>query len=253
MGKEYTVTENGEKITIRNFTDLGDVGLALGKAYADYPDVKKLDLTTTSEKVDLAVLKPFQNLRELSIQPGVGGYGDWSLSAVINDVSQLKHLPLLETLSLSFIGKDLGSFAELGQIRHLSLSVNESNPDLEPIGRLVQLETLSLGIYSKWSYLYRDRIDSIAQLSGLVNLKKLNVSGLRLKSLAPVEKMLALEYLDCSDNCIRSVRPLKKLTELRELNLAGNKGLHDTSALSGLKKLTKLVLPEAESGFCTEE
>lgn len=70
---------------------------------------------------------------------------------------------------------------------------------------------------SQWSH---PRIDSIAQLEGLLNLKSQNVNHIGLKSLAPVKMMTALQYLFCSNNHIRSLKPLEMLSELRELDVS---------------------------------
>lgn len=241
------ISETGKTLNIViNGTSYDNVKSALAKVFADYPNITALDIQAANLD-DLSILEPLQNLRRLWFSPGDGGYGDWSLSPSVKDVSPLRDLPLLDSLAIWVRGDRLDSFAELKQIHDLELGVYEDHADLEAVGKLVQLEKLRLSVSgSRWT---SNRIDSIAQLEGLLKLKSLNVNHIGLKSLAPVKKMTALQYLYCSNNHIRSIKPLEMLSELQELDVSYNKSLRDVSVLRKLTNLTKVDLQGTNIDF----
>lgn len=241
------ISETGKSIEMGiHDRDCDKVKAALTKVFADYPNITALYIQT-AQLDDLSIFEPLQNLRHLWFFPGSDGYGDWSYSSTIKDVSPLSDLPLLDTLEIGFGGDTFDSFAELKQIRDLKLSVAANHADLEGVGKLVQLEELTLSVSSSlWSH---TRIDSIAQLGGLRHLKLLNVSNIGLKSLAPVKNMTALQYLYCSNNHIRSIKPLEMLSELQELDISYNKSLRDASVLKKLTNLTKVDLQGTNIDF----
>lgn len=241
------ISETGKTLDIIiNGTGYGNVKPALTKVFADYPNITALNIDA-ADLDDLSILQPLQNLRRLRFYPGDGGYGDWSLSPCVKDVSPLRDLPLLDSLAICVSGDRFDSFAELKQIHNLELSVGANHADLEAVGKLVQLEKLRLSVYdSQWT---TNRIDSIAQLDGLLHLKSLNVNHIGLKSLAPVKKMTALQYLYCSNNHIRSIKPLEMLSELQELDVSYNKSLRDVSVLKKLTSLTKVDLQGTNMDF----
>lgn len=242
-----SISETGKSLRMEiNGTSGNNVKAALTKVFADYPKITALDIEAASLD-DLSIFGVLQNLRHLRFHPGWGGYGDWSLSASVKDVSPLSDLPLLDSLNIVFAGKTFDSFAELKQIRDLKLFVTKEHADLEGVGKLVQLEKLQLSVSSSlWS---RPRIDSIAQLEGLLHLKSLNVNNIGLKSLAPIKNMTALQYLYCSNNHIRSIKPLEMLSELQELDVSYNKSLRDVSVLKKLTNLTKVNLQGTNMDF----
>lgn len=241
------ISETGKSIEMGiNVRDCDKVKTALTKVFADYPNITALYIET-SRIDDLSIFGPLQNLRHLWFYPGSDGYGDWSYSSSVKDVSPLRNLPLLDSLEICFGGDTFDSFAELKQIHSLELCVTANHADLEAVGKLVQLEKLRLSVSgSQWSH---PRIDSIAQLGGLRHLKSLNVNNIGLKSLAPVKNMTALQYLYCSNNHIRSIKPLEMLSELQELDVSYNKSLRDVSVLNKLTNLTKINLQGTNMDF----
>jgi Leucine-rich repeat (LRR) protein len=94
------------------------------------------------------------------------------------------------------------------------------------------------------------------------NIKRLNISGLGLKTLAPLKGMslvfldcssnqidslepltgMELEYLSCSNNKIETLEPIKDLT-LKDLNCSGNK-IQDLSPLGRIRTLKYLDFSE---------
>lgn len=255
LNKKYTglgflhvsISETGKSLDIEiNGTSRDNVKIALAKVFADYPNITTL-VIQTAELDDLSILGSLQNLRHLCFYPGFGGYGDWSLCSVVKDVSPLRDLPMLDSLDIGFSGENFDSFAALKHIRSLKVYVAAEHANLEGIGKLVQLEKLQLSVSgSQWR---RPRIDSIAQLEGLLHLKSLHVNHIGLKSLAPVKKMTALQYLYCSNNHIRSIKPLEMLSELQELDISYNKSLRDISVLKNLKNLTKIDVQGTNMNF----
>lgn len=209
-------------------------GLDKGGRTTGISELRQLKSITADDNTlyDLSVLEPLKELEELRFTSRSGGYGDWTLSSKIKDVSPLKHLYNLHTLKLRFGGDktNLGGFTELKQLKRLSLSLDAS-PDLTPLEELVQLEELILSSeHNRWGM---SPIPSISPLAGMINLTDLTVSNIKLRSIDPVKNMKLLQRLDCSKNHIRTLKPLMKLTELRELNVSGNP-VRDYSPIRGL-------------------
>ncbi|MBY0757210.1 leucine-rich repeat domain-containing protein [Clostridium sardiniense] len=114
-------------------------------------------------------------------------------------------------------------------------------------------------------YLYSNNIDDLTPLSGLINLRSLNLNNNRdLSDISPLyglnllrdlkiadNKVTAnqllnlpdLEVLDYRRNKVSDISPLSGLTKLTNLNLQGNQ-ISNISPLSGLTKLTNLDLQE---------
>jgi internalin A len=185
----------------------------------------------------MSILEPLLGLEELYFRAGYGG--DFPARSEICDVSQLKHLPKLHTLSLDFAGDTVDGFAELTQIKTLILNLERyETPDVSPLGELVQLEKLGLSCHNYYS---RHGITGLSALEALVNLIFLRVNDVKAKSLAPMKNMTKLQKLDCANNHIRTVKPLENLTDLRELYI-NNNSIRNIAALSGLTRLTELIL-----------
>ena len=200
------------------------------KGIGDVRQLKRLN-ADSDEITDMSVLEPLQELEELHFSSGYGG--DFPASSEIYNVSPLKYLPKLHTLSLSFRGKDLSGFAELSQIKTLILDIDSRFDDLEPIGKLTQLEGLGLSS----SYSRRHKITDITPLAALINLRILRISDEKVKSLESLKFMSKLQKLDCSKNHIRTVKPLENLFELQDLDIRHN----SIRSIAPLKKLTKLT------------
>ncbi len=78
-------------------------------------------------------------------------------------------------------------------------------------------------------------------VSGMTDLRRLDLSGNALTDVSALAGLGMLESLDLSGNAISNLAPLAELTELRRLDLAGNV-IEELWPLAGLPKLEVLLL-----------
>ena len=89
-----------------------------------------------------------------------------------------------------------------------------------------------------------NRISSISPLSGLRDLRRLDLSrNYEISSISALSKLTDLYHLNLHINSINSIKALSDLTDLTFLDLHGNH-VHNISVLSGLGKLKHLDLNE---------
>ena len=84
-------------------------------------------------------------------------------------------------------------------------------------------------------------LGELSALSGLTQLRELNLGHNEIVDLAPLAGLTSLRVLDLSSNAVADLGPLAGLTGLRRLDLSGNR-IADVSALSGLVGLEVLLL-----------
>ena len=87
----------------------------------------------------------------------------------------------------------------------------------------------------------RDLVEIVSALSGMPNLKRLDLNDNSISDLSPLSGLANLTELDLSYNSISDLSPLSGLTNLTELGLRAN-SISDLSPLSGLTNLTELGL-----------
>ena len=213
----------------------------------------KLTHIPESEVADLVDLCPNLELLELEY-------------CYMDDYEPLGDLEKLRTLKLAYCGegggnaiKDIGWVEDLTELRTLSFSHNSiedtkplagltkltylhlaGNPledeDLEPIGKLTNLETL---------YLYD--LKKITDVSPLSNLKKLTFLHIghnsKLKSVKALGKLTKLKYLRLNSTKVADLSYIGNFSALKKLDL--EKCPIDTKTVKHLKdckKLEKIVI-----------
>ena len=147
------------------------------------------------------------------------------------DLSDLRHLPYLEKLTIT--GReitDLSFLSGMTHLRELDLSGCTLRADLAALNTLPELERLSLKGCS---------LSSIAFLEGAPALKELDLSGNAIGNLNPLASIPTLQVLNLRDNAVAVLKPLVGLKELTHLDLAENV-LTDLTPISGCSKLTAL-------------
>ena len=147
------------------------------------------------------------------------------------DLSDLRHLPYLEKLTIT--GReitDLSFLSGMTHLRELDLSGCTLRADLAALNTLPELERLSLKGCS---------LSSIAFLEGAPALKELDLSGNAIGNLNPLASIPTLQVLNLRDNAVAVLKPLVGLKELTHLDLAENV-LTDLTPISGCTKLTTL-------------
>ena len=130
------------------------------------------------------------------------------------DLSDLRHMMYLETLSLKDRTIDDLSFLEgMTHLKSLDLSGSTISADLNVLKTLPALETLSME---------RCSISSIAFLEGAPALKTLDLSGNAIGNLSALASVPTLQHLDLGDNAVANLAPLAGLTNLTYLDLSEN-------------------------------
>ncbi len=87
----------------------------------------------------------------------------------------------------------------------------------------------------------RRAAEDLSGLSGLPELRRVNLSGNAVTGAGPLALLADLERLDLSGNAVEDLWPLSGLAELRVLNLSDNR-VADVTALAGLPRLRVLEL-----------
>ena len=168
----------------------------------------------------------------------------WLYSCKTVDLSAIHRCEGLEQLSISGARvTGMEGVAGLANLEVLELGgVHIMRPDLAPLESLSQLVELdlsrtTLGNIRHWGA----RIEDLSHLSGLTNLRRLNLFQLRVRDVGPLSGLTKLEFLDLRSNEVRDVGPLSGLTRLETLRLSSNE-VSDISPLAGLVELRELWL-----------
>lgn len=130
--------------------------------------------------------------------------------------------------------KDAASFTDLKLLPYLEkLTINDHNLDtLAYLSGLTELRELDLSGC-------RFSPAELKILAGLPNLEKLNLSECGLSTIAELSGAQKLTVLDLSSNTLRNLEPLIPMTSLQELYLQHN-AITALDALSPLTELTRL-------------
>ncbi|MCL1819527.1 MAG: leucine-rich repeat domain-containing protein [Oscillospiraceae bacterium] len=221
--------------------------------------VKELSIPENENYVTLNDLRHFTHLDTLKL---VG-------NGTPVDISALWNLSRLRIMSLTDFGIDSFNLESVGQLEwleHLDLSRNNI-VSLEALSGLVSLKTLVisgnniLDISPLAELVLLERLDfsqnaaeSTGALSEMTNLRILNMSGNLISSLKGLEALRGLVTLDMSSNSVagKEMTYLAGLSSLKELNISGNRGLEDISALGNLSKLEALTADNCSIKDLTE-
>ncbi len=117
-----------------------------------------------------------------------------------------------------------------GRVTIINLRSNNLIDTLPDLSSLVNLETL---------YCYNNQLSSISNLSNLVNLKTLFCFNNQIISLPDLSDLVSLEDLDCNFNLLTTLPDVSNLVSLIELKCRGNQ-LENLPELDGLINLVEL-------------
>ena len=87
----------------------------------------------------------------------------------------------------------------------------------------------------------RDVVEIVSALSGMPNLKRLDLAVNSISDISPIASLTNLTYLDLDSNSISDISPILRLPNLTHLFLSNNP-ISDLSPISGLPNLTRLSL-----------
>ena len=198
---------------------------------------------------DLTPLSSLTNLTFLSLYDGTM-IGDRSvLSRLFNlSVADIPDPNLRAAIKIA-MGKTSDAPITDFEMTFLSeLEAPNSNiRDLNGLELATSLTSLNLGteFVSGEGYVNSNHISDFSPLSGLTNLRRLDLGGNSISDLSAlsgaISRLTRLERLDLDNNSISDVSPLSGLTNLRQLWLFRN-SISDLSPLSGLTNLERLIL-----------
>ncbi|EGC4484504.1 internalin [Listeria monocytogenes] len=121
----------------------------------------------------------------------------------------------------------------LNNLTELQLvATNNSISDLRPLSGLINLKDIDLS---------NNQISDLSPLSNLSNLNKLDFKGNQIKDLSQLSGLINLTSLNLSNNQVSDISPLSDLIKLTSLSVINNK-VGDISPLSHLTNLTNLEM-----------
>ncbi len=183
----------------------------------------------------------------------------------LKNLGQLSELTSLEELSLQYTGlKTLKGIENFKSLKTLDIS-HTNISDISALAGCTGLETLNITDLAGEQDTTLDEasaentdagddeneeetktgITELDAIKGLVNLKKLVISGNAVADISGLSGLTALEYFSATDNYISDISVIKNMKSLKELSLAMNK-VTDLSAVNGCEKLEKLYAYENE-------
>ncbi|CAI0436207.1 unnamed protein product [Linum tenue] len=156
----------------------------------------------------------------------------------VAEIRGLGELRALETMAISFM--DLNNLNGLENLRFLATLILSECPSLANLDGLQLLGALEELNLNGASFGRKPSLD----LSGLVNLKRLNIRLCQgLKEVTGLERLVTLERL-VMESCtsIRQLPDLSELSNLKYLNLSGCAGLIHLIGVDRLVSLRQLLL-----------
>ncbi len=221
----YIISDVVETVT---FMDPGfDAAVRKALGYSNDRVIYSNNLWTITE-LDLgenvksiADLKWVPNLRTLRVR-----------KAVLDNAASLSGCMHLESISVtgSIVSTEImqviGSMPQLKTLRLSECGISS----IAPLSGLTELTKLDLS---------SNAIRDITALAGLTKLTELNLSSNALIGLDGLETLQMLTKLDVSYNSIVSIAPLASMQMLQELNLSSN-ALRNLDSISGLVELRTL-------------
>ena len=158
---------------------------------------------------------------------------------------QARNVSIPDTNLAAAIRQEIGNSITTDALLNLKRleARNRGIKDLTGLEHAHNLEALNLsGEYiEEKGVVNSNTISDLSPITGLANLKFLELSNCSISDVAPLSKLTQLDYLGLPGNNISDVSALSGLTQLNYLGLWGN-DISDVSALSGLIQLNHLDL-----------
>ena len=134
--------------------------------------------------------------------------------------------------------EDLLTLKDFTNLQSLSLRENEAITDLSPLSGLTQLKELNL--------MGTSAVD-LSPLAGLTNLEDLKLANPEISDLSPLAGLTTMKSLHLDDGSLTSSKildlsPLAGMTRLEQLYIPSTPNYTDFSPLSGLTQLRELTM-----------
>lgn len=227
---EYNINRTDVPVTFADPAIENAVKSALGKGY--YETVYDDEMATIKELSIVGNQYTDQNANFTQTEYFIGGYYGSSYQGTVANLSDLRYIPFLQTLNISFQQNlDLSTLAGCDYLENLSV-INCGLASVDKIANLKNLKKLCLG----WN-----NITDISALGTLTELTHLGVWGNGITDISVVSKLTKLEYLDVSDNNVSDISAVSGLAQLREFWAYGNR-ISNFAALVNLSNLKVLMI-----------
>ncbi len=201
--------------------NLSDNKVSKLDALKDLTTLEALDLSGNSTIIDLAPIASLKNLTTLGLV-----FTKDKSAAKLTDISALKDMTKLESLSISYTGvKDIDAIAGMTELTTLTIN-NSKVVSTKALEKLSKLETVDLSA------------NDIKDVSGLKDKKKLsslNLSDNAIKDISDLKGAFTVDTiktLNFKDNMITDWKPLeayKKATITKDNNSANKPNKDETS------------------------
>lgn len=218
--KEVVSVKNLKHLTLNNFDNLRDFSV-----FSVLGNLESLRIESELLK-DLGFIQNMNQLRKLEVA-----------DAAIISVDVLALRPELESLVIEDCDelKDLGGVTGLVNLKNLSIELPYNCPEPD-LGRLIQLESLTLAGFKNCSFLRNlvnlrtltmdnCAVENRSELAGLVNLKELTCTafiGMIARDYRFISSVPALERLDIRGmSTYEDISGFFNIPTLKELNISG--------------------------------
>lgn len=214
----------GLKALIIEYSEWTDSRIEDFTPIADLPQLEYLYIKYPAQELDLSFLAQMDTVTELFL-----------VNDNLKDTSFLAEMPQLRCLSLYQTPvDDLAVLENMPELVELSLYGNREAEHIETVGKLLKMQDLGLQDCG---------ISDISFLSGLTELRGVNLNYNSVADLSPLAGLSKLERLGLAENEVSDLSPIAGLENLYDLALDGN-GISDISALSGLSRLNQAGLSD---------
>lgn len=222
--EDLRLLPNLKSLTIR-FSEFNDFRISDFSPIAGLSQLERLYISyPAGEEMDLSFLSEMDTLTELYL-----------CECQLRDFAFLGEMVWLERLSLYGTPiNDLAVLENLTELKELSLAKNAGADHIETVGKLLKMEDLGL---------QECGIREMGFLSGLKELRGVNLNNNSITDLTPLTGLSRLERLGLAGNEIGDITPIAGLSELFDLSLDENR-IEDISALTGLSHLNQLGLSD---------
>lgn len=226
---EYNINRTDTPLTFVDPVVESAVRSAIGKNYGEIYDD---EVATITELSIVGSHYTDQNSTFTQTEYFIGsGYGS-SYQGSVTNLSDLRYMPFLNTLNISFQQNlDISTLAGCDYLENLSL-INVNLTSVDKIANLKYLKKLCLG----WN-----SVTDISALGSLTELTHLGVWGNKITDISVVSKLTKLEYLDVSDNSVSDISAVAGLAELVEFWAYGNR-ISNFAPIVSLNKLKVLMI-----------
>ncbi len=244
--RKFNVYINGS-LKLQNYDIFTEAG---GKNRATWEVFQDINADSSGKIfIQFNKVKDFTKCSGIEIHEVTVQFNDYALKAEVESELGITDPTPSQMLDLTWFAPaidttDLTGLEYATNLQELYLWQASHISDLSPLSGLTNLKKIDLS---------SNQISNITPLSGLINLERLVLQINQISDISALSSLTNLTYFDILDNQISNISALSGLTNLETLHLRGNQ-IADLSALLGMSKLTFLTLQENplnQQAYCT--